>query len=433
MEKLSFTRKLPKIIGTIALWVIGALVFLAITRILFLNSLYVSFLDWISSGFGVDVALARPMAVFMTALSLLVFPWVTTYLLFGKGQARQRLTIATMIGSLVFLGGTYFITDNVYFDRSTGEYSRCYLKTLDGFKFSSKCDYDPEFGMKYEPITPAITKEIHLWEKSGNLQNIPNVQEGKYFDQLTGEPVVWYSINPVNGRIRLFPLPGYDPMTGERLKPMTKEAIPLIQQLGSDAVFIRSNSYFPAESFDLLSVLEARRGTTLTLAGTPYREEEGEAIAKATVRSWYHEQPQNVLQTEVKTIAAGDYSYSLSVEKVIFLKGYTVVGLKVLASPLKEGQAFESIKFSYQGSFLDSKNRDIKRKFWIIDGAEEYGNNGYGSTLNLNPGEAGSLIFVLSEISPALLRPALLRSNIKDENYWRRLNPNEEFLLRFSI
>lgn len=438
MEKLSLLAgRFTKIIRTTILYGIGALALLVIARVLFLNSIYSFFLEWNSSDFGIDIAFARPIAVFMTALSLLIIPWIVTYLFFGQGKAKQKLIIATMIGSLVFIVGTYFITGNVYFDRSTGEYSRCYLKTLSGFKFSSTCDYDPEFGTKYEPITPDIINEILLWENSGSLQNVPSVQEGRYFDQLTGEPIVWYSINPNNNKIRLFPLPGYDPLTGEQLKPVTQAIVGSIQERGYEEVsLVRQVSLlnsvvFPKDEFDLFA------GRKKDFFGNPiYARDSNTADERAAIVAWYRQQPLNISQTEVRTATEGDYSYSFSVEKAIFTEEYTVVGLGVEVAPLKQGQLFNPIKFSYQSLFIDNESHVIEGEFSIIDGPTEYVYSlglGGRDLLSLNQGQKGTILFVLERSSPSAFSPAILQGSISGQIDRLGDLAINDFLLRFRL
>lgn len=113
-------------------------------------------------------------------------------------------------------------------DPETKQPAKYYLKTLEGFKLSNFPGFDPEFGIvqyepvvRYKPITPQIIKEYYLWQKTGEI-NVPEIEPGHYFDMVTGEPLVWY-VERDNGKIELFSLPGYDPLTGEILKPMTKD------------------------------------------------------------------------------------------------------------------------------------------------------------------------------------------------------------------
>jgi hypothetical protein len=72
-----------------------------------------------------------------------------------------------------------------------------------------------------KPIDQEAIKEFYSWQKTGKIGDIPRVKIGEYFDQITGEPIVWYSER--DGKIFLFSLPGHDPLTGNRLKPVTKE------------------------------------------------------------------------------------------------------------------------------------------------------------------------------------------------------------------
>jgi|GEM_PF-1708934 len=48
--------------------------------------------------------------------------------------------------------------------------------------------------------------------------------QNTYFDSQTGKPLKYYSISP-NGTYHFFSAPGFDPVTGDRLEPVTKEIV----------------------------------------------------------------------------------------------------------------------------------------------------------------------------------------------------------------
>ncbi|MDD4271231.1 MAG: cell envelope integrity protein TolA [Patescibacteria group bacterium] len=181
---------------------------------------YGVFLGVAISAFGLDIVFSRMIAALLTILTLLSLPWIISFLLLGKRKA-----LVLTVGVMLIIGGTfavYYGSADVFFDRETGKSVKYYIKTMDGFRFSNSADYDPRFGIKYKAITPEVVKEFYFWEKTGKMQNMPNVTRGKYFDQVTGEPIVWYAERP-DGTRELFPLPGHDPLTGKNLKSMTAE------------------------------------------------------------------------------------------------------------------------------------------------------------------------------------------------------------------
>lgn len=176
----------------------------------------------LSSDFGLEETYARPFAVALTALVVAATPTILLAIFFG--YRAQFVFVATLTACVTFAVAAYFFTSDVYFDRVTGTSQKCYAKTLEGFKFSSTCDFDPKLGVRFQEITSEVVKEIIFWQKNGTLKDIPPVNDGQYFDPLTGESIVWYSLHS-NGSIRLFSLPGFDPATGKRLKPITEKVI----------------------------------------------------------------------------------------------------------------------------------------------------------------------------------------------------------------
>ncbi|MCK4554057.1 hypothetical protein KAU19_03780 [Candidatus Parcubacteria bacterium] len=201
---------------------IGLLILVAIMKIWFVHTMYSFYLGKVISAFGLDLLLSKVIAIFATVVSVLLLPWVISFLFLGR--RKVELIIVTSVIFFICSLALYYGTGNVFFDRATGKPAKYYIKTLDGFKFSSSVDYDPMFGIKYKPITGDVIKEYYFWQKTGKLGNIPQVQPGRYFDMITGEPIVWY-IERTDKEIELFSLPGYDPLTGEPLKPITKEVI----------------------------------------------------------------------------------------------------------------------------------------------------------------------------------------------------------------
>jgi hypothetical protein len=156
----------------------------------------------------------------LTILTLLFAPWVVLHYLLGNRKRELSLVSAILI-----IGGSFIIyygSASVFFDRATGQPVKYYVKTLDGFKFSNSPDFDPKFGAQYKPIDADIIREYYFWEKNGRYAHLTEVIKGRYFDITTGEPIAWYAERP-EGRRELFPLPGYDPLTGKVLKPMTGE------------------------------------------------------------------------------------------------------------------------------------------------------------------------------------------------------------------
>lgn len=215
----------------VAFIVVGGLISLLIILILFrLTTIYAVYsfaLQKVSSIFGLDQMLSRAIAVGVTSISILITPWVVGYVFFGR--RKVEVTIAGSLIAIAFCFAIYFGTENVFFDRETGQPAKYYIKTTSGYKFSSQADTDPVFGVKYKPINQEVIKEFLAWKKTGVIDTSPEVTSGEYFDRLTGEPKAWY-VKRANGSIHISSLPGYDTLTGEPMHPITKE---VVTQLGN--------------------------------------------------------------------------------------------------------------------------------------------------------------------------------------------------------
>lgn len=189
--------------------VLGVKIILAViaTVILFrvfgLYSSYSYFLDVLVSGSGLDVMRAKPIAFILTMLSFALVPYALSYLVLGRGGWKLQI-LAACAGGIVFLW-TYFVAENVYFDRKTGESLRCYARTPAGIRFSSTCDYDPEFGVKYQKITPELMHELRKGEQYPPRSNEPiskifqDIEENSLLTRISEKDKmlwVWYRSLP---------------------------------------------------------------------------------------------------------------------------------------------------------------------------------------------------------------------------------------------
>jgi len=205
--------------------ILGSILLFFLAQALLVYQFYGFFLDKAYSVFGLDMALARIVAISAAVIALFAIPWAISFVFLPR--KRKHLFLAIILLAAVCFAGLYYGTANIFFDRATGQPVKYYIKTLEGFKFSSTGDFDSKFGARYKPITPEVIKEYHLWQKTRELGVVPEVKADEYFDRISGEAIVWYSERP-NGEIKLFSLPGHDPMTNQLLKPITKEMVEVI-------------------------------------------------------------------------------------------------------------------------------------------------------------------------------------------------------------
>jgi hypothetical protein len=350
----------------------GAMLLMALMKALFIFFIYSSFLGKISSTFGLDLMLARPIAILATIGSLLLLPWIISFL--ALGRRKKELFIATSVAVAICYMGLLYGAADVFFDRATGRPAKYYIKTLDGFKFSSTGDFDPRFGAKYRPITPEIIKEYLFWQKTGSLKTIPEVIPGRYFDMITGEPIVWYSEWP-DGTVRLFPLPGHDPATGELLKPISREVVTRkYLKLG------RTES-----NYDQARIIRLIKEGKIDL-------------------NWYFKAKENAFDLESETASLGrnrglwgggpwEHQFDLYVEKIIFLPpSFTIVGVCFRG-------AKETERIAISGCILDSRN--IKHQPLDLIGAQKR-NSWY--EIGVSKGEVKRVFYVLEYIPPEELR-----------------------------
>lgn len=366
------TNKMKRVIKYILIFLavsIGVILLMALLGGLFVSSIYSFFLGKIFSIFGLDLMLSRVIAIFPTIFSLLLLPWIISFLIFGR--RKKELSSVTSIAVTVCYLALYYGTADVFFDRKTGQPAKYYIKTLDGFKFSSAEDFDPKFGIKFKPITQEVIKEYFFWQKTGKLEIIPEVTAGKYFDMITGEPIVWYSERP-DGTIKLFALPGHDPTTGELLKPITKEIV--TKKLPKTA--------HDEPTYDRMKAINLIKEGKIDL-------------------NWYFKTKENSFDLESETVSLGTeipsgrnrswvQQYDLFVEKIIFLPpSFIVAGVCFRGATNVERMDISD------GRILDSRN--IKHRPLNFIGAEKRSS---WFKIGLNKGEVKRVFYVLEYIPP---------------------------------
>lgn len=105
--------------------------------------------------------------------------------------------------------------------RKNGTAERCYVMTRTAIKTLNCVGIDPETGLECRPLSPQIVEKLQEYKNGHRPTQITSI-DPKFFDAVTGEPVVWYSKND-KGEIELFDLMGFHPKTGEELTPITRQ------------------------------------------------------------------------------------------------------------------------------------------------------------------------------------------------------------------
>jgi len=365
-------------------WLIVAYV---LVRLIAIPFGYEFFVDQLSSKFGLEDVYARPFAIALTALTVAATPALLLATLFGY---RAKFVFFMILGgSIVVAMSTHFFTKGVYFDRATGKSQKCYAKTLEGFKFSSVCDFDPKLGVRFQKITPEVMKEIVFWEKSGSLKNVPPVKEGQYFDPLTGEAVVWYSLRS-DGSIHLFSLPGFDPTIGETLKPITKEIIAKYRLDVSGNAQVVVDDY---GSKSISSLIDLGKSAT------------------GDIWKWYLAQ-RNIREVSSESISIDwqingrSESVTATVEKVIQVNSHVLLTIRV-ASPYTH----HPVGFASKTEVLDKDAHAVRYHIFVENAATPYSIGCYDSCVSfyVNPNETLRALFIINDMKPGQMSSGYVR------------------------
>jgi hypothetical protein len=235
-------ENLFKWIKRMAVATLVVVVFLFVSRVAGLYLMYTMYtwlLRQVSDATGFDPAIARPITLFLLSGTLLipwgilVLPWVN--------PARRRNLLAAMI-AIAALGYICIgrLTENVFFARSDGHPLKCFILTVDGYKFSDTCGSDPEFGVRYKPVDEQVYLQYLHWKKRGVKMQASTPETQTYFNILTGEPEQWVG-EKSDGSCQFFPVPGFHPETGKKLEPVSEDLIRKCRQYESDTDRKRSD------------------------------------------------------------------------------------------------------------------------------------------------------------------------------------------------
>jgi TPR repeat protein len=90
-------------------------------------------------------------------------------------------------------------------------------------RYGDRPGIDPDTGRQCRPLTAELLERLREYEK-GNRAKLITKSDPAFFDERTGEPVVWY-YRGKGSNIELFDLMGFHAETGEELLPITKEIV----------------------------------------------------------------------------------------------------------------------------------------------------------------------------------------------------------------
>jgi len=181
-----------------------------------ISSLYSHFVNSIYGLTGINKYLIKAGV----ALMIIPFLWGLR-LIFSLNRSRRN--VGYLILTVFFIGynlSLYQFTKTSYFSFSKGEVLKWYALTPEGVKFYDSAGVDPVYGITLRPVTPEVIRNLKRLEK-GDFKPI-DPANAQFFNPITGEAQVWFYQYP-EGNYEFYDKPGYHPITGEPLNPVTKQ------------------------------------------------------------------------------------------------------------------------------------------------------------------------------------------------------------------
>jgi uncharacterized protein (UPF0147 family)/signal transduction histidine kinase len=212
LGRLSLTSRIAVIllaglvVGGLVFWLCAELVYFFIAR---------SYTRELADAYDLSRGVTR-VVLWVSFAAIVVFAGFT--LSFSKQERRIGYAglLSLIIGHSLLLGR---IDANF---RKNGTAEKCYVMTRTSIKTLNRIGTDPDTGLECRPPTPQIVEKLEEY-KNGHRPVQIRSNDPKFFDAVTGEPVIWYSKND-QGEIELFDLMGFHPKTGEELTPITRQA-----------------------------------------------------------------------------------------------------------------------------------------------------------------------------------------------------------------
>lgn len=202
-------------------WAAGTLVIFALIYLFLWFMVFRYVAEALNNKFFLQPELSWALAWGVTALLVVsIVRFVPAALL---GVAGSRAWTAYGVSLTVLLLLSYSWSGAAYFDQN-GESERTLVRRDGKLEILAADKRDPHTGREVERLTPENLREFQLRNQYGSFADAPPVRPGHYFDEVSNEPKVWYSeVSP--GVYDLFPLPGFDPRTGERLQAISREIV----------------------------------------------------------------------------------------------------------------------------------------------------------------------------------------------------------------
>jgi hypothetical protein len=154
----------------------------------------------------------------LVIILLIPLLWVLPNIYMGKHKKPARAIGLLYFG--IFFLALFFLSKDLYFAHSGNEILKWYALTPEGVKFYDSPGIDPVYGIKLKPVTPQVIRSLKLLQK-GDFKPI-DPSSAQFFNPITGETQVWFYKYP-DRSYEFYDKPGYHPITGDSLKPVTKQ------------------------------------------------------------------------------------------------------------------------------------------------------------------------------------------------------------------
>lgn len=178
-------------------------------------AIYDSVVGYSVRTFDLDPSLAKGLAWFGVALLSLVPTWALL-----RPSRRINFLVFALVGALTVYGW-YVHRDDLFTQQ--GQPVRYVAITNSGLVLSQHAGIDPKTGAAFQPVTEEIAPIVALGLRTGGLPPLQDYSCSPAFSALTGQALCWFEVTPQG---MLFSrLPGYSPIDGQRLLPVTHAAI----------------------------------------------------------------------------------------------------------------------------------------------------------------------------------------------------------------
>lgn len=181
-----------------------------------ISQIYSHFVDSVSNLTGINKYLVK------AGVALMLVPLLIGLKLFFSIKKTRRYIGATILVTLLILYNfsLYHFTKDLHFTFAEGKVLKWYALTPEGVKYFDSPGVEPVYGITLKPVTPEVIRNLKLLQKGDfKLVDPSNVS---WFNPITGEPQVWYYQYP-DRTFEFYDKPGYHPITGDPLKPATKQ------------------------------------------------------------------------------------------------------------------------------------------------------------------------------------------------------------------